>query len=204
MYTFLDFETTGLDYLNEQVIEIGAIKLNGDYEEIGRLHTMVQLTEGRELSQFITDLTGIKEEDTYFGVSEVSGLMILKEFIGNTIVVAQHASFDLSFLSKAFEPDKFICTRTMSQLLNPYESASLKALTARYGVNLEGHHRSMNDVEATIEVFKIMKEEMDGKGLPVMNALMQSTERPLNFIPLSAIVINKDNYIKQLEQEQGE
>src|SRR4051794_32984475 len=111
MYTFLDFETTGLDYLNEQVIEIGAIKLNGDYEEIGRLHTMVQLTEGRELSQFITDLTGIKEEDTYFGVSEVSGLMMLKEFIGNTIVVAQHASFDLSFLSKAFEPDKFICTR---------------------------------------------------------------------------------------------
>jgi DNA polymerase III subunit epsilon len=202
-YTFLDFETTGLSHLEDQVIEIGAIKTDEQFNEIGRLHTMVKLVEGRVLKPFITELTGIKTEDTYTGVSEAVGLNMVKDFIGTSIVVCQYASFDLSFLSKAIEPEYFMCTRTMSQLLNPKERAGLKDICERYGIHLD-HHRSISDVEATIEAFKIMFPICLEKKLPTLNVLMQSEERPLKFIPLEAVVIGKEAYLKNLEEAEGE
>lgn len=205
-YVVLDFETTGLDYLTEQVIEIGAIKLDKDFNEIGTLHTMVRLTEGRELSDYIKELTGITEQDLYDGVSEVVGLNMLKDFIGDSVVVAQHAPFDLAFLSKAFEPNYFIDTRSLSRLLNPDEKAGLKDLCERYGVELE-HHRSISDVKATIEVFKIMMQEIMKKGLPFLNLIVSTPDRPLNFVPLSAVVISLDAYkdnLKAIAEEEAE
>jgi DNA polymerase III subunit epsilon len=188
-YTIIDFETTGLDYLTEQVIEIGAVKYDNNFNEVGRLHTMVQLTEGRKLPQFIKDLTGITEQDTYTGVPEAVGLNMLKDFIGKSIVVAQHAPFDLSFLAKAVEPEQFIDTRSLSRLIDPDKKAGLKDLCERYGVKLENHHRSINDVEATAQVLQIMLEEARALGLPVTNIVVKSPDRDLNFIPLSAMVI---------------
>lgn len=202
-YTFLDFETTGLDYLTEQVIEIGAIKLDEQFNEIGRLHTMVQLVEGRVLSSFITELTGIETKDTYTGVPEAVGLNMLKDFIGKSIVVCQYASFDLSFLAKATEPEYFMCTRTMSQLINPKERAGLKDICERYGIELD-HHRSISDVEATIEAFKIMYPICLEKRLPTLNVLMQTEERPLKYIPLEAVVIGKEAFLKNLEDAEKE
>lgn len=205
-YVVIDFETTGLDYLTEQVIEIGAIKLTEDFKEVGRLHTMVKLTEGRVLTPFITKLTGITAQDTYTGVSEVAGLTMLKEFIGDSVVVAQHAPFDLSFLAKSFEPEIFIDTRSLSRLVNPDEPASLKDLCKRYGIKLDGHHRSINDVEATIEVFKILMKEATEKQRPMFNVIVSTPDRPLKFVPLSAVVIDLDTYKNNLKKiaEEGQ
>jgi DNA polymerase III subunit epsilon len=198
-YVVLDFETTGLDYLTEQVIEIGAIKLDKDFNEIGTLHTMVRLTEGNVITPFITELTGIKAEDTYEGLSEATALNMLKDFIGSSVVVAQHAPFDLSFLAKAVEPEYFIDTRSLSRLLNPDEKAGLKDLCKRYGVELE-HHRSISDVKATIEVFQILMKEAQETGTPFLNIVVMSPDRPLNFVPLSATVISLDAYKENLQK----
>lgn len=191
MYTVLDFETTGLDYQKEQVIEIGAIKLDRKFNEVGTFHVMVALQHFRTLPEFITELTGITDLDLIGGMNEVTALHLLKEFIGDDVVVAQFASFDLGFLSKVMEPELFICTRTMSQLLNPTERAGLKDLCARYDVQLQ-HHRSISDVKATIEVFKIMKAELDKKHIAYTNLMFSSEERPLKFIPVNGIVGSLD------------
>lgn len=202
MYTVIDFETTGLNYLTEQVIEIGAIKLDNEFNEIGRLHTMVRLTEGQVLKPFITELTGITEKDTYNGVSEVVGLNMLKDFIGDSVVVAQHAPFDLAFLAKAFEPVSFIDTRSLSRLIYPDEKAGLKDLAKRYGVEFV-HHRSISDVEATIEVLKAMLEETEELNLPVNNIVVKASDRKLDFIPLSAVVLELDK-VKEAREKQVE
>lgn len=190
-YVVIDFETTGLDYKTEQIIELGAIKLDSNFNEIGTLHTMVRLTEGNSITPFITELTGITEEDTYNGLSEVTALNMLKDFISGCVVVAQHAPFDLSFLAKAIEPEYFIDTRSLSRLINPDEKAGLKDLCERYNVELE-HHRSISDVKATIEVFKIMMNEAMQLGRPFLNIIVTTPDRPLNFVPISATVISLD------------
>ncbi|CUB09184.1 DNA polymerase III PolC-type [Bacillus cereus] len=191
MFTVLDFETTGLDYNEEQVIEIACKRLNDKLEVADEFHTMVRLSDGKTLRPFITELTGIKESDLKHGMPEVEAMELLKRFIGDSIVVAQFASFDLSFLSKVLKPKQYICTRSLSRLINPNEKAGLADLVNRYGVVLEGHHRAMNDVNATIEVFKIMKAEADGLDIDYMNVIVDSPERPLRYLPLYANVVFK-------------
>jgi DNA polymerase III subunit epsilon len=189
MYVVLDFETTGLDYKTEQVIEVGALKLDRDFKEIGTLNVMVKLKKGKKLPPFITELTGIVEDDLREGLSEFQAMQILHRFIGNDIIVAQFASFDLGFLSKYMTPKRFICTRSLSRLLNPSEKASLKDLVQRYNVTLENHHRALSDVKATAEVFKIMKKEADEKGIEYINVMVNASERPLRYIPENAKVV---------------
>lgn len=188
MYIVFDFETTGLDYKTEQVIEIAGAKLDKDLNPIGTYNTMVALNEGRTLPQFIRQLTGISTKDLKNGKPEDVAMQELKDFIGDSIVIAQFASFDLSYLSKVLLPEKFICTRSMARMLRPKEYASLKNLIKIYGIDNLDPHRAYADVEATIEVFKKQKAECDAKGIEYMNVLIDSDERPLSYIPENAIV----------------
>jgi DNA polymerase III subunit epsilon len=190
-YTFIDFETTGLDYQTNQVIEIAAVKVDENYREIGRFQTMVALNEGVELPEFITELTGIKPEDLANGMNESIALATLVMFIDKSTVVAQNAPFDLSFLNRldGIQFESFICTRALTKLVEPNENSSLKPTCERHGIKLEGHHRGMNDVLATIEVFKIMKAKADDMGIDYQNVVIDSPERPLRFVPKYARVI---------------
>lgn len=187
-YIVFDFETTGLNANEEQVIEIASAKLNADLEPIDTFHTMVALTGDRKLPQFIRQLTGITEEDLADGMPEDEAMNQLKDFIGDAIVVAQFASFDLSFLAKVMKPENFICTRSMARLLRPTEYASLSNLIKIYGVDNLDPHRAYADVEATIEVFRHQKRECDEKGIEYMNLLIDSNERPLQYVPENAVV----------------
>lgn len=189
MYIVFDFETTGLEANKEQVIEIASAKLDENLEPIETYSTLVRLNEGRTLPQFIRQLTGITAEELEEkGIPERHAMKQLKEFIGDNIVVAQFASFDLSFLAKVLVPEKFICTRSMARLLRPEEYASLSNLIKIYGIENLDPHRAYADVEATIEVFKKQKAECDEKGIEYMNVLIDSNERPLKYVPENAVV----------------
>jgi DNA polymerase III subunit epsilon len=188
MFTFIDFETTGLDPAKDQVIEIAAIKTDLNRER-GRLHLMVKLEPHRELPPFITELTGIKEIDLLGGMEYRAAMEMLRQFIGNDIVVAHHAPFELSFLAaNGINAPLFACTRVMSRLAEPNEKANLKHVCERHGIALEGHHRAMNDVEATVEVFKIMRNKL---GHPCLNTVIDSEERPLDYVPPTTLNIIK-------------
>ena len=189
MYIVFDFETTGLEADKEQVIEIASAKLDENLEPVETYSTLVRLNEGRTLPQFIRQLTGITAEELEEkGIPERHAMKQLKEFIGDNIVVAQFASFDLSFLAKVLIPEKFICTRSMARLLRPEEYASLSNLIKIYGIENLDPHRAYADVEATIEVFKKQKAECDEKGIEYMNVLIDSNERPLKYVPENAVV----------------
>ncbi|WP_353856769.1 3'-5' exonuclease [Bacillus sp. Bos-x628] len=188
MYIVFDFETTGLNANEEQIIEIASAKLDENLNPIDTFHTMVALNEGRILPQFIRQLTGITAEDLEDGMPEDEALEKLKKFIGDSVVVAQFASFDLAFLAKVMKPEKFICTRSMARMLRPEEYASLKNLIEIYGVTNLDPHRAYADVEATIQVFKHQKAECEERGIEYMNVLIDSNERPLNYVPDNAIV----------------
>lgn len=190
-YVVLDLETTGLDYTKEQITEIGAKKLNSRFEVIDFFHTMVSLEEGRELPEFITKLTGITTEDLEGKPTEEEALRKLAGYVKDSIVVAQNAPFDLSFISRGgIEPDTFICTRALARYVEPELSASLKDVTKRNGIELNGHHRSMNDVEATIEVLKTYLYEIDSDIYDPHNVVLDEPSRPLKFVPKNAIVRN--------------
>ncbi|MGE7271393.1 3'-5' exonuclease [Brevibacillus panacihumi] len=189
IYTFIDLETTGLDYETEQIIEIAAVRTDLE-REYGRLQVFVRLDEGRGLSEEISKLTGIMADDLTGGYEPARAAFALDEFIADTVPVAHNASFDLSFLQWWMrEPESFVCTRALAKLVEPTESASLANVCARHGIDLTGHHRAMNDVLATIEVFRKLAPIAEARGIEYRNVVVDSPERPLTFVPYNAKVV---------------
>ncbi|WP_168121690.1 3'-5' exonuclease [Paenibacillus sp. HB172176] len=161
-YTIFDFETSGLDPKKDRVIEMAAIRVvNG--EIASEFSTLVQY-EGK-LSSKITQLTGITDDMTACGMDEDTAFRILNRFIGDHILIAHNAQFDLSFLhhslmriaGRSFRND-FIDTLTISRQRHVYPH-TLKDMCDRYGIPLIGGHRALNDVVACWELFRTMEEE---------------------------------------------
>lgn len=188
MYVVLDFETTGLNFLKEQVIEISAIKLDHNFKEVGTFNTFVELREDVELSEFITNLTGITYYNLEYGMDEGDAFYLLANFIGKATVIAQYAPFDLAFLAQHhIHPKEFYCTKALTSVVEPNELSSLGPTCERLGIKLENAHRAIDDCRATAEVFKVRYEQF--KGNPPANTLVVTEGRPINFIPKATEVI---------------
>ena len=56
-----DTETTGIEFGKDAIIELGAVSLEKD-GETGSMDRLVRLPEGKRLPPFITNLTGITDE----------------------------------------------------------------------------------------------------------------------------------------------
>jgi len=194
MYTIIDFETTGLDHNENQVIEIGAMKIDSTGYIMDTYHKYVRLSKGRQLDPKIVELTGITEETLFiFGVPEETAMQGLAEFIGDDIVVAHFASFDLGYAHKhGIEATFFLCTRSMFQMLHPNEPASLKNCMEFYGFEYVDAHRALNDVVMTLDLLNMLTEEANKRGELVshfLNVMTEKEDRPLRFVPRGANVI---------------
>ncbi|MCR8644699.1 3'-5' exonuclease [Paenibacillus sp. N1-5-1-14] len=149
--TILDFETTGLDPMRDRVIEIAAIRVM-DGKVVSEFSTLVQY-EGK-LSSKITEITGLTDEDLRYGMDELTAFKILNRFLGDNVIVAHNAAFDLSFLHHSLKRlagrsfnNSFLDTLTISRdrTFYPY---TLSETCKRFSIPLEGAHRALNDVHA--------------------------------------------------------
>lgn len=161
-FTIFDFETSGLDPKKDRVIEMAAIRVV-DGTVASEFSTLVQY-DGK-LSPKITELTGITDEMTAGGMDEDTAFRILNRMLGDHVLIAHNALFDLGFLhhslmriaGRSFKND-FIDTLTISRARHVYPH-TLKDMCDRYGIPLIGGHRALNDVVACWELFRTMNEE---------------------------------------------
>lgn len=164
-YVFLDLETTGLDADTAFVTEIAAVRTDAWGALLGEFQTMVSLPEGEKVPEFIVGYTGITDEMLEGAPGQEAAMDSLRQFIQDseelTIVVAQYAPFDFSFIEKYFSVEYFYDTRTMSYFLWPEEKAGLKDITARYGIEQETAHRALSDARDTAMVFQEMRQDME-------------------------------------------
>ncbi|WP_028611749.1 3'-5' exonuclease [Paenibacillus harenae] len=161
-YTVIDFETSGLDPKKDRVIEMAAIRcVNG--EIASEFSTLVRY-DGK-LSAKITEITGITDEMTATGMDEDTAFRILNRMIGDHILIAHNAAFDLGFLhhsllriaGRSFH-NSFIDTLTISRARHFYPH-TLGDMCGRYSIPLIGGHRALNDVIACWELFRKLNEE---------------------------------------------
>lgn len=161
-YTVIDFETSGLDPKKDRVIEMAAIRCV-DGEIASEFSTLVRY-DGK-LSAKITELTGITDEMTATGMDEDTAFRILNRMLGDNVIIAHNAAFDLGFLhhsllriaGRSFH-NSFIDTLTLSRARHVYPH-TLSDMCSRYGIPLVGGHRALNDVIACWELFRKLDEE---------------------------------------------
>ena len=94
-YVAFDVETTGLDPEQNEIIEIGALKVrNGKVVE--RFMKFIRPTE--EISQTITDLTGITNEMVVNAQSREQVIPEFLDFCREDILIGHNVAFDYSFM----------------------------------------------------------------------------------------------------------
>ena len=146
----LDTETTGLDYTRERIIEFAAIRLeNGKI--VDEYQTLINpLQHIRKSSMAIH---GISEDMVKDAPTEEEVLPKILEFIGDYPIVAHNVIFDYSFLNEAkmrvtgepLENPRIDSQAMFKEIAPDLESHGLEALTQRFNVELNNHHRAMAD-----------------------------------------------------------
>jgi DNA polymerase III epsilon subunit-like protein len=171
-----DLETTGLPKaegsdldLQPRIIEFGAIRFtDGNFEEYDRLEFMCN--PGHDLDPKISKITGIKDED----LKEKKPFIyhykdLCNFFLGETSMAAHNLPFDRKILRFELEridkltkfpwPMNHICSVEVGQSV----WGKMRKLSEIYkeitGKEHKGAHRSLVDVEATVEILKWYKKE---------------------------------------------
>ncbi|MCL6473100.1 MAG: 3'-5' exoribonuclease [Firmicutes bacterium] len=173
-YVVIDLETTGLDHRSEQIIEIGAVKMNGRSPSV----TFEQLINpNRLIPPTITKLTGITNDMIYNAPDIDSILPAFVNFVGDSTLVFHNASFDISFLNRAARKaglksfrNRFFDTKLIAQKLRPLLGFyRLANLAEHFNVPYRPNHRALPDALATAEVFSHLLEIMKSEGLDTLD-----------------------------------
>ncbi len=175
-YVVFDVETTGFSNVYDTIIELAAVKIkNGQvldtFERFSNPH--------RKLTAKIIELTHITD-DMLVNAPEIEEVITeFHDFIGDSVVVAHNAAFDLGFLYVAYKKAGLghvrhpgIDTVELSRLVNPTQkSHSLKTLTKKYNIELTQHHRAIYDTEATGELLLHLLKQTADLGIQNLNEL---------------------------------
>ena len=167
-YVVFDIETTGFSPVRNNITEIGAVKVKNG-EIIDRFSTFVNPRE--PIPYKIVKLTNITDDMVKDAPVIEEVLPQFNEFVGDAILVAHNARFDTSFIFEAAArqgivfDDTFVDTLEMARDLLPHlPKYKLDVVCNDLGVSLEGHHRAVNDAEATAECFIKLMDMSIAKG----------------------------------------
>lgn len=171
-YIVLDLETTGLDPTYDNIIEIAAVRIE-DGNVVEQFESLIN--PGYAISGFITDLTGITNDMLADAPNIADVLPWFLSFVGEHIIIAHNANFDVNFLYEAcrrlpspanFSND-FIDTMRLSRRLFPqHRHHRLGDLTERFGIEGVIEHRALSDVVKTNQCYVHMKNHAVENDIP--------------------------------------
>ncbi len=162
-YIALDLETTGLRPSEDQILEIGAVKVvNG--EICDRYETLVN--PGMAISPRIRELTGIDDAMAATGKDTKTAVTELVDFCSDLPLLGHNILFDYSFVKKnavnlglAFEKEGVDTLKIARALLPDLEHKNLSYLCSYYRIKQERAHRASDDAEAAMELYKRLAAE---------------------------------------------
>lgn len=181
-FVVLDLETTGgAPHLGAGITEIGAVKVRGG-EVLAEFKTFID--PQHPVPAYITDLTGITDDMVFQSPTIAQIFPSLLEFLGaesETVLVAQNAPFDFSFLTfsaraHGFTWPKFpvldtaiIARKVLSR--DEVPNCKLGTLAEFFGTSTTPNHRALDDARATVDVFHGLLERLGSHDIYTLEEL---------------------------------
>ena len=168
-----DTETTGIEFGTDRIIEIGAAALENGAEQ-GSFNALIRLPAGQTLPPFITQLTGITDEQLRDeGVDErtaAEGFCRLLDGAEQPLLVAYNAQFELNFLYYLLRPlgllsvlqkPRFLDALTVYRDRRDFPHKLCNAIEAYGLTGVENSHRAVDDARAAALLLEAMAAEKD-------------------------------------------
>jgi len=176
-FCVIDFETTGSNTVDSSITEIGAVKLRRG-ECLGTLQTLVN--PGRAIPPTITVLTGITEAMVTTAPRIETVLGTLMDFIGDAVIVAHNARFDMAFLQDALRrDDRPPATNTVIDtvplarrlLRDEVPNCRLSTLARHFRFAHTPTHRALDDALATGDLLHVLLDRASALGVTGLDDL---------------------------------
>lgn len=175
-FVVFDLETTGGNHKNDKIIEIGMVKI----ENLELASELSYLVDPKiPIPEFIQKLTSIKPEKLK-GAPVIEDIIDeLMEFMGDSVLVAHNASFDVPFFNSVLrrmdrEPlkNRSICTNLMSKYLIPeIMNSNLNYMSRIFNIRHDKAHRALDDAQATAHLLIKFLEFFIEKDIRKINQL---------------------------------
>ena len=171
-FVTVDLETTGGSPWSSAITEIGAVKTRGG-EVIGEFQTLID--PGMPIPPMIVALTGITAAMVYAAPRIEEVLPSFLEFLGDAVLVAHNAPFDVGFLKSAcrehayrWPGNEIVDTVTLARRATTTEEApnkKLGTLARVFGTAVTPNHRALDDARATSQILHAMFERLAPWGI---------------------------------------
>jgi len=175
-FVALDVETTGLDFKNDRVIEVGAVRFVGGKPE-EEFSTFINA--GVPIPGHISRMTHISNDDIRNAPRFEDIAMKLLEFIGPLPICGHQIEFDLTFINAELKrtgfPDitpQIIDTVLLARVL--FQRAgrfSLKHVCGEFSISLDNAHRALYDAKASGEAAVRLIPMFEEQPLAIRQAL---------------------------------
>ena len=164
-YIAIDLETTGLDAKKDQIIEIGAVRM--EYGRETAVFSRLVRPNG-EIGERVQQLTKITNEmlQTAPYIEEVLPDLAAFELmdVSKLPLVGHNVLFDYSFLKRAmvnygyaYERMGIDTLKLARKLCNQLERKNLDAVCDFLEIPMEQHHRAVNDARAAANILEKLK-----------------------------------------------
>lgn len=159
-YIAFDLETTGLNPQENEIIEIGALKVrNGKVTE----RFMEFIRPSAPLSSAITSLTGITDEMVADARPRCSVIADFLDFCEEDILIGHNVIFDYSFMkcsaaaeNMSFEKSGIDTLKIAQKVHKDLPSKSLGSLCDYYQIENRAAHRAYHDALATAKLYQTL------------------------------------------------
>ncbi len=186
-FVVFDTETTGFDSSKDSVISIGAVALEGSLIRVQDSFEVLIRRDSVGHSDAVTT-HGLLLKDLHEGCDEQEAVNGFLEYTGNSVLVAQHADFDVaminSILKKQYGLELFnqvIDTASLAKRLEkgPYYNLAHKSgeyrldvLLERYNIRLYDRHTAAGDAFLTAQLFQMLLLKAAHAGIKTLKELL--------------------------------
>lgn len=175
-FVAIDVETTGLKATSQRIIEVALVRFE-DGIETGRFNKLVN--PGRRIPEYISKLTGIRDDDVVDAAPFADLAEQVVEFLGNDVLVGHNVGFDIGFLDAELGRvhigkliNEAVDTLTLATRLVPgLRRPSLDRVARQVGLTPRKIHRAGVDAEITAEVALRLEAEARRQGVASFDAL---------------------------------
>lgn len=206
-YVVFDIETTGLSVINNKIIELAGVKMK-DEKVIDRFATFVNPHE--RIPYNIQQLTNINDDMVKDAPELEDVLPKFREFVGDAVLVAHNARFDIGFLQANLKSlgqplldNPVLDTLELARLLMPnLKNHRLNTLSDKFKVSLDNHHRAVDDAEALGYVLYHLIKEAENQRITSLARLNDyagkdlSNQRPFHCCIYAKTQTGKKNLYK--------
>ena len=184
-YAVLDIETTGLSKETDKITEFGIMKIKNG-EIIDTFECFVN--PEREIPAKVVEVTHITNEMVKDADTIDKVMPKVLDFIGDSIVVAHNADFDIGFIKRNAEilglefSNTYIDTLALAKALFPdFKKYKLGIIAEKLDIKVEVAHRALADVETLVAVFNVMIKKLLEKEITKANEIDEKLADGINF-----------------------